>query len=220
MWFDTVRHADSLELLSLHPHEQLEASNTFHGFAILGSVRLADECTKTRLIADLVEGLLEPVTAASCFIPRHGVRASRQGRTVELVICFECNQARVYVERHQDWTTIGRKPKDVIIETLSEAGIPVSPDPSTPNIQVPFQYCAHCGYRVSPYQPRSWADNPQGDDDMFATTQSRATRWPTDYWCERCQTVWQAIDVMQTGLDRECGHFMPCDVRFCAICGR
>ena len=77
-----------------------------------------------RRTAELVEGLLEPVTAAACFIPRHGVRAGRQGAELELVICFECNQARVYPE---GWTTISDRPRAIIGQLLQAAGIPLSP---------------------------------------------------------------------------------------------
>jgi hypothetical protein len=124
MWLDTIRFAESLEVLSLHPVEQPEASNAFHGFPILGSVSVVDEKTKSRLTAALVEGLLEPVSAANCFNPRHGVRAGRQGAEVELVICFECNHARIYPE---GWTTISDRPSALIVQVLRAAGVPLSP---------------------------------------------------------------------------------------------
>jgi hypothetical protein len=124
MWLDTIRFADSIEVLSLHPDEQPEASDTFYGFPVLGRARVADNDTRARLIADLVEGLLETVSAADCFFPRHGVRAVCQGRVVELVICFECNQARVYPE---GWTTISDRPRAIIVQMLQAARIPLSP---------------------------------------------------------------------------------------------
>jgi hypothetical protein len=124
MWLDTIRFADSIEVLSLHPVEQPKASDTFHGFPILGSVQVADDSTKSRLAAELVDGLLEHVTAANCFIPRHGVRAGRQGAELELVICFECNHARVYPE---GWTTISDRPRAIIVQLLQAAGVPLSP---------------------------------------------------------------------------------------------
>jgi len=105
MWLDTIRSADSIEVLSLHPHERPSAGDTFYGFPVLGRTQVADNYTKAKLIADLVEGLLERVSAANCFFPRHAVRATRPGQAVEMVICFECNQARVYVEREEYWTT-------------------------------------------------------------------------------------------------------------------
>jgi hypothetical protein len=124
MWLDTIRFAETLEVLSLHPVEQPGASGTFHGFPVLGSVSVVEVTTKSRLTAAVVEGLLEPVTAADCFIPRHGVRAGRLGAAVELVICFECNRARVYPE---GWTTISDRPSALIAQVLRAAGVPLSP---------------------------------------------------------------------------------------------
>lgn len=35
---------------------------------------------------------------ARCFSPRHAIRATGGGRHVEVMICFECYQARVYLD--------------------------------------------------------------------------------------------------------------------------
>jgi len=96
----------------------------------------------------------------------------------------------------------------MIIETLNEAGIPVSPDPSTPNIQLPFQYCTRCGCRVSPYHPREWASGRKGEDDVTSATQGGPRKWPTEYWCERCQTVWQALALTHTFSGTLVSHFV------------
>ncbi len=83
-----------------------------------------------------------------------------------------------------------------------------------------FSYCTRCGLAVGAYPGREWRGDFPDDDDMPVADADRADKRPTDYWCPRCRAVWRALDVMETGYDRACGHFMPCNVRFCGVCGR
>ena len=39
---------------------------------------------------------------AKCFDPRHGIRASVDGKTVDLVICFECSWVYVFYDKDEN----------------------------------------------------------------------------------------------------------------------
>jgi hypothetical protein len=123
-WLEMIRDAETIDVLSLLPHEKTETADGFHGFSVLGNARVADDVTRSHLIADLIAGLLEPVSAAACFLPRHGVRAASERGVIDLVICFECNQVRVFPK---GWTTtISRRPHAALARVLQEAQVPLS----------------------------------------------------------------------------------------------
>jgi len=65
---------------------------------------------------------------AKCFDPRHGIRATAKGKTVDLVICFECNWVYVYYdndENRQHVAVTTREPQAVLDKTLKDAGVPL-----------------------------------------------------------------------------------------------
>jgi hypothetical protein len=79
----------------------------------------------------LYDGIADKnATPARCFIPRHGIRATHDGKTVELVICFECSQLWVHQGDAKDWMTIGKEPQSVFDKLLTEAGIELAPKPA------------------------------------------------------------------------------------------
>jgi hypothetical protein len=61
---------------------------------------------------------------AGCFIPRHGLRLKGGGKTVDLVICFQCLSAEVFVdgERQKGFLTSG-EPQTEFDATLKAAGV-------------------------------------------------------------------------------------------------
>jgi hypothetical protein len=66
-------------------------------------------------------------TVAFCFQPRHGVRLTKDDRTVDLLICFECFRVRVYEDDKQTsgfLTTF--HPRDEFNAALIVAGIPLA----------------------------------------------------------------------------------------------
>lgn len=70
-----------------------------HGYEVLRSAEITD-VAQQREILDLVErGIHESDgTIAACFDPRHGIRAEREGRVSELLICYHCLAMIVYVD--------------------------------------------------------------------------------------------------------------------------
>ena len=92
-----LRSADTLEVLSLRPvPASKDDPKAFHEWPVLGTV-LVEGADREALVETVIKSVAPPDTAvALCFDPRHGIHAITENGTVDLVICFECNQVRVY----------------------------------------------------------------------------------------------------------------------------
>jgi hypothetical protein len=124
---EALDKAEGVTLLSLDPDpkEGEKAAQQFHGWKVLGKTEVKDKAARAQLIAALVEGAskkgLEP---AKCFEPRHGLRLTHKGKTVDLVICFQCAQVRVKGISQQDFL-ISRFPQPTLDKILKDAGVPL-----------------------------------------------------------------------------------------------
>jgi hypothetical protein len=122
--------ADRLELLSLDPDgpRDGQAAGGFHGWKVLGRTSVEAAETRAKLMAALEQGARENTgTAAGCFNPRHGIRATRGGQTTDLVICFECFQVQVYAGDTRDGGFLTtRSPQPAFDQVLRDAGLPLA----------------------------------------------------------------------------------------------
>ena len=110
-WADLLAHADSMELLSLYPRggDLSEARDDpdnspgapqplppadapqFHEYPVLGRNALTP--AEAAACSDVIQRAIANRNVNEitlCFNPRHGLIATRNGGTLELVICFEC----------------------------------------------------------------------------------------------------------------------------------
>lgn len=111
--------------MELEPEEQKKPN--FHSYMVLGQTSVTDAQARTRLLTALYEGIsLSDGSAAACFNPRHGIRAIMKERTVDLVICFECQSLEVYDNQTRTTTTLTRTPQPVFNEFLTRAGVPLA----------------------------------------------------------------------------------------------
>ena len=125
---NAMRNAETFELLSLDPEIRPDDAD-FHRFKVLGRTVVTEAATRKRLYRALQSGARWNLPLqALCFIPRHGIRATAGGATVDLVICFECSQVRVW-QGENDVTTfiVGQSPERVFEEVLRDAGVPLAP---------------------------------------------------------------------------------------------
>jgi hypothetical protein len=124
-----LEEADQFELLSLDPNPQPEKSgDDFRGWKVLGRTPVGDSDTRKELVAALTKGAGESDgMVAGCFNPRHGIRATREGEAVDLVICFECLQVQVYAGAGRAGSFLTtRSPQPVFDRVLREAGVPLA----------------------------------------------------------------------------------------------
>jgi hypothetical protein len=98
-----LREAPKLEIFALDPmpiaEEALATTKVdhLHGYPILGRATLTDGKARAELADLVLRGIRESDgKVAACFNPRHGIRAKHDGRTLDLVICYECLSMTAY----------------------------------------------------------------------------------------------------------------------------
>lgn len=135
---ETLEQAETVEILSILVPRGKAADLTakhgkMQGYPVLGKTLLTDVAARQNLIAVLLRDTkaLGPMDALPrCFDPRHGVRATRKGKTLDLVICFECSQVKVYADGQSLSETymVGKLPESAFDAVLKTAGIALSRD--------------------------------------------------------------------------------------------
>ncbi len=122
--------AEALELYSLDPGEDFKEPDVkkgFYGWKILGKTTIKDAKTRKKIIDALYKALDESDgSAAKCFIPRHGVRATVDGKTADVVICFECRQMEFHIGGEMKTEPTNDSAARVLNEVLTMAGVPLA----------------------------------------------------------------------------------------------
>jgi hypothetical protein len=123
--------AEEIELYSLDPdHNKPKGADTFHGWNVLGKVTLTDRADRSRVVTALKRGVnASDGMVAACFIPRHGIKASHAGKTLELVICFQCLSMKAHVDGKQHSVLTTGSPAAVFNEVLKEKGVKLPEQP-------------------------------------------------------------------------------------------
>lgn len=144
LWFAAALPSDALAILESAPEltvysiasdapttplEKLDQKKTFHGHRIRHRVDLKGE-PKSVLLGKLYTAIAEQPHPKRCFIPRHGVRATTGNRSVDMVICFECSQADIYVDGKQvRGTTLSESPQKYFEDALATNRSDRNPEP-------------------------------------------------------------------------------------------
>ena len=123
-----LEEGERFELLSLSPARGAKGGDNFHDWHVLGRMTVTDSDTRRKIVAAFKNGIEGSDGAvAACFNPRHGIRAIRNGRTADFVICFECLQTRMYVDdKQKELVTTTRSPEPVFDGALKAAGLPLA----------------------------------------------------------------------------------------------
>lgn len=129
-----LENAGRFTLYATSPTQRTHARKRFHRYGVLGKMIVADPALKKQLLAALDDGIAEAQRPpqhgllAPCFKPRHGIRAvDRNGRVVDLVICFECGNARMYADKHKTTFAITETPQALFNRVLKTKGIRTAP---------------------------------------------------------------------------------------------
>lgn len=128
---EILEKAESFELYSLNPrHSKENPEKSFHGYPILGKTEVKEAKTRAKLVAAFERGVKENQDrVAACFNPRHGIRVVRQGKTADLVICFECMSVSPYLDgKEVKGFLISPSPKPVFDKVLKDAKVPLAGD--------------------------------------------------------------------------------------------
>jgi hypothetical protein len=122
-------NADRFEVLSLDPTRQKEKpKDDFHGWKVLGRTEVKDAETRKKVVAALYKGIADSDgKVAGCFNPRHGIRATHDGQTVELVICYECLSMQAYLGTERSSALTTPSPEKTFDQVLRDAKVPLAP---------------------------------------------------------------------------------------------
>jgi hypothetical protein len=127
-----LEKAEQFELLSLSPDRPQEQPKVaFHGWKVLGKTTVKDAETRRKLVTAFKKGVAENNgIVAACFNPRHGIRVTADGKTVDFVICFECDQVQAFVgDKKEPGFLITDSPQAVFDGVLKEARVPLPEKP-------------------------------------------------------------------------------------------
>ncbi len=128
---EILEKAGQFELLSIgHYSSKKNSAEEFKGWPVIGKTTIEDPDTRKRLIAAMAKGVAENNgDVMKCFNPRHGIRVTREGKTAEFLICFECFQVMVYVTGEKEQRVlITDSPAPVFNQTLQNAKVPLAGD--------------------------------------------------------------------------------------------
>jgi hypothetical protein len=121
-----LQSATEFELYSIDFAHTDKEKTGFHNMKVAGKTTVKDADTRKKLVTEFVKGLEGEINPARCFNPRHGIRATYDGKTVDLVICFECAQFKLYEGKDAEPKTllIGKGPEPAFDKVLRDAGVP------------------------------------------------------------------------------------------------
>jgi hypothetical protein len=99
----------------------------FHDYIILGKTSVSKREDRDRLLAALY-GAIGNGEMEACYNPRHAIHAELGGKSVDLVICFECLQIEVHDSLGDHYTTISDAPRDLFNAALRSGGVDPAPN--------------------------------------------------------------------------------------------
>ena len=122
-----LEHSTQFTLLSLEPTIRPVGTDnktiTFHGYRVLGRMQVTDPHQKQKLLRALDDGIARSQVVYSCFSPRHGIHAIAGNQSVDMVICFHCQQFELFSGQQEKVSGISAAPQRAFDEALSAAGI-------------------------------------------------------------------------------------------------
>jgi hypothetical protein len=121
--------ADKVELYSVDPvppKQDEKPKDEFRGWNSYGKTELKTAELRKKVLEVAQAG--KPGYGAKCFDPRHGIRATADGKSVDLVICFECSWVHVFPGDGNEVVrlTIGDH-QEVLDGILKDANVTLAP---------------------------------------------------------------------------------------------
>ncbi len=138
---EILSKAADWELLAIDPNPPRgEPKDGFHEWEVLGRTKVKDDTARKGLLAALNKGIAEwekkkekereegLLTAGGCFQPRHGIRATHDGKTIDILICFECAPVHIWINGKETiGTETSKSPQDTFDDVLRKAKVPMGP---------------------------------------------------------------------------------------------
>ena len=116
-------NSDRMILYSLDPNGFVKKG--FHRYAIIGQTEIKSRKVRADLVAHFYDGMEEKIYPAGCFEPHHAIRAIKENKTVDLLICFACSGVEIYYGELYSKTHVAKTPQAFYDAVLTEAGVPL-----------------------------------------------------------------------------------------------
>jgi hypothetical protein len=130
---DILFQASSLELVSINPawptKETRADPANLHGYTVRGRTRVESREVRLELLKALGKGARENNgMVAACFNPRHVLVGEFEGRTCEVIICFECLTFQVWNGTEKvESVDLSQSPRKTFDRIFTEAGLSIAP---------------------------------------------------------------------------------------------
>ena len=130
---DVLLADESLEIVAIDPDwpttESKKDPASLHGYAVRGRAQLMDRQLRQELLQALAQGAREnDGMSAACFNPRHVIIAESNGKTCELIICFECLACQVWDGNVRvTQIDISETPRATFDRIFTDAGLSIAP---------------------------------------------------------------------------------------------
>jgi hypothetical protein len=132
---------DEVTLLSIdgrrmrHPLDRGKPSDQelLYEYPVLGRVSITDPELRHRVVAAVKQDLDDrsDPDKVLCFFPRHVLHVVKRGRTINVLICFQCNRHQIYVDGRKitadEDPPVGKNSRELLNQILADAGIPLAP---------------------------------------------------------------------------------------------
>ncbi|AMV23710.1 hypothetical protein VT84_04810 [Gemmata sp. SH-PL17] len=120
-----LENATEIELYSLNGDTRTQ--DGWHGAKILGQTTVKVDDAK-KITAAMVKSVSEGGQGMRCFIPRHGVRVTHDGKTYDLVICFECQWVKIYTDKDESPQKVrtSASAQELLNQILTDAKVPLA----------------------------------------------------------------------------------------------
>jgi hypothetical protein len=108
---DILADPDKLEFLTLHPDPEVKDDNgkyvvigRFNKYAVLGRVEVKEKSLQRKFVDQLYQAIAEgdDGVGAACFDPRHAIHAEKDGKHVDVLVCFDCDNFYVFPEGNRN----------------------------------------------------------------------------------------------------------------------
>lgn len=121
-----ITSADSIELISINPN--FRKGGDYHGWQELGRATIESAATQKEIVAKLDDAInRSDGTVAGCFNPRHAVLAKHEGKTYEVIICFECMSLLIQIDgKRVGSETITQAHSGYFNQLLTNAKLPIA----------------------------------------------------------------------------------------------
>ena len=110
----------------------VQEGETLHGHPVLGKTRIYDPVKQRTVIAAVKEAIRRgPEQTLRCFVPRHALRLTKGGESVDVVVCFECLRYQTFrganAESAAAAGNMADAPQPLLNKILSDAGVRLAP---------------------------------------------------------------------------------------------